>query len=147
MNLKSYCLWPNLRQRETKLLRPLWRRAYARNVSLYFPYRQYTNLFIFRFVSEHCLRSSTPRLFHNCSIDNVLPFPWNSAVLNVLNLMSAFSFDGSVWNWKKKLIYTQYAIFPHDCQSGVWNRLSAAQFVFMISLVNVARYTPYSLVT
>ena len=28
-----------------------WWRAYARNVKLYYPYRQYTNLFIFRFVS------------------------------------------------------------------------------------------------
>ena len=26
----------------------LWRRAYARNVRLYYPYRQYTNLFLFR---------------------------------------------------------------------------------------------------
>ena len=31
--------------------------AYAQNVRLYFLYRQYTNLFIFWFVSEHCLRS------------------------------------------------------------------------------------------
>ena len=30
----------------------LWWRANARNVSLYYPYRQYTNLFIFRFVSQ-----------------------------------------------------------------------------------------------
>ena len=29
-----------------------WRRAYTRNVRLYYPYRQYTNLFIFRFVRE-----------------------------------------------------------------------------------------------
>ena len=28
----------------------LWRRAYARNVRLYYPYRQYTNLFIFRLI-------------------------------------------------------------------------------------------------
>ena len=33
-----------------------------RNVRLYFPYRQYTNLFIFRFVSQHYL-CSTLRLF------------------------------------------------------------------------------------
>ena len=37
--------------------------AFARNVRIYFLYRQYTNLFIFRFVYEHCLRS-TLRLFH-----------------------------------------------------------------------------------
>ena len=30
----------------------LWRRAYARNVRLYYPYRKYTNLFIFRFQSH-----------------------------------------------------------------------------------------------
>ena len=35
---------------------------YAQNVRLYFLYRKYTNLFIFWFVSEHCLRS-TLRLF------------------------------------------------------------------------------------
>ena len=40
----------------------LWRRANTRNVRLYYPYRQYTNLFIVWFVSEHCLRS-TLRLF------------------------------------------------------------------------------------
>ena len=33
----------------------------CRNVRLYYPYLQYTNLFIFRFVSEHSLRSK--RLF------------------------------------------------------------------------------------
>ena len=36
----------------------LWRRANARNVRLYYPYWQYTNLFIFRFVSLLCLRST-----------------------------------------------------------------------------------------
>ena len=40
----------------------LWRRANARNVRFHYPYRQYTNLFIFRFVSLLCLRS-TLRLF------------------------------------------------------------------------------------
>ena len=41
----------------------LWRRANARNVRLYYSYWQYTDLFIFRFVSLLCLRS-TLRLFH-----------------------------------------------------------------------------------
>ena len=36
----------------------LWRRANARNVRLYYPYWQYTDLFIFRFVSLLCLRST-----------------------------------------------------------------------------------------
>ena len=40
----------------------LWRRANARNVRLYYPNWQYTNLFIFRFVSQLCLRS-TLRLY------------------------------------------------------------------------------------
>ena len=40
----------------------LWRRAYAQNVRLRFPYRQNTNNFIFLFVSEHCQRSAL-RLF------------------------------------------------------------------------------------
>ena len=35
----------------------IFRRANAWNVRLYYPYRQDTNLFIFRFVSEHFLRS------------------------------------------------------------------------------------------
>ena len=38
------------------------RRANARNVRLYYPYRQYTDHVIFRFVSLLCLRS-TLRLF------------------------------------------------------------------------------------
>ena len=36
----------------------LWRRANARNVRLYYPYWQYTDLFIFRFVYLLCLRST-----------------------------------------------------------------------------------------
>ena len=40
----------------------LWRRANARNVRLYYSYWQYTDLFIFRFVSLLCLRS-TLRLY------------------------------------------------------------------------------------
>ena len=36
----------------------LWRRANARNIRLYYPYWQYTDLFIFRFVSLLCLRST-----------------------------------------------------------------------------------------
>ena len=42
-----------------------WRRANARNVRPYYPYWQYTDHFIFRFVSLLCLRS-TLRLFHTC---------------------------------------------------------------------------------
>ena len=33
----------------------LWRMANARNVRLYYPYRQYTDLFIFRFLSLLCM--------------------------------------------------------------------------------------------
>ena len=40
----------------------LRRRADARNVRLYYPYRQYTNLFIFRFVSLLCLRSTLKQI-------------------------------------------------------------------------------------
>ena len=40
----------------------LRRRADARNVRLYYPYWQYTDLFIFQFVSLLCLRS-TLRIF------------------------------------------------------------------------------------
>ena len=43
--------------RETRNI-SLWRRANARNVRLYYLYRQYTHLFIFWFVSQHCLRST-----------------------------------------------------------------------------------------
>ena len=45
----------------------LWRRANARNVRLYYPFWQYTNLFIFRFLSLLCLRS-TLRLFHRLTV-------------------------------------------------------------------------------
>ena len=51
-----------LRQRETE---NKW--ANARNVRPYYPYWQYTDLFIFRFVSLLCLRS-TLRLFQNREI-------------------------------------------------------------------------------
>ena len=40
-----------------------WRTAYAQNVRYNYPYRQYTNLFIFQFVFEHCFRC-TLHLFH-----------------------------------------------------------------------------------
>ena len=40
-------------------------KANARNVRPYYPYWQYIDLFIFRFVSLLCLRS-TLRLFHTC---------------------------------------------------------------------------------
>ena len=49
----------------------LWRRAYARNVRLHFPYRQYTNLFIFRFVNKQTDtqtdggRKKNPKHIHN----------------------------------------------------------------------------------
>ena len=36
----------------------LWRRANAQKCRLRFLYRQYTDLFIFRFVFQHCLRST-----------------------------------------------------------------------------------------
>ena len=45
----------------------LWRRANARNVRLYYPYWQYTDLFIFRFVSLLYLRS-TLRLLDLCGL-------------------------------------------------------------------------------
>ena len=48
--------WPFVREKHVSLQREyvsLWRRAYARNVRLYYPYRQYTNLFIFRFVPSN----------------------------------------------------------------------------------------------
>ena len=48
-----------LRQKETFF-------SDTRNVRLYYPYRQYTNLLIFRFVSEHCLRSTLRLLFLSC---------------------------------------------------------------------------------
>ena len=41
------------------------------NVRPFFPYQQYTNLFIFWFVSQHCLRS-TLRLLHNVSLEHSL---------------------------------------------------------------------------
>ena len=43
-----------------------WRRAYARNVKLYFLYRQYTNLFIFWSISKHCYTEHTRFILANC---------------------------------------------------------------------------------
>ena len=68
-------LWK--RNRETGCSSPssLWRRANARNVRLYFLYRQYTNLFIFRFVSLLCLRR-TLRLFSVYIVHDSMLFVW-----------------------------------------------------------------------
>ena len=52
----------------------LWRRANARNVRPYYPYWQYTDLFIFLFVSLLCLRS-TLRLFPS-KCGGILSSPW-----------------------------------------------------------------------
>ena len=41
----------------------LWRGANARNVRVYNPYQQYTNLFIFPFVFQHCLHSTLHFMF------------------------------------------------------------------------------------
>ena len=49
----------------------LWRRANARNVRLYYPNWQYTNIFIFRFVSQLYLRS-TLRLSPNSQLDKYI---------------------------------------------------------------------------
>ena len=38
-------------------------KAYVQNAKIYFLYRQYTNLFIFRFVFQHCLRSTLDFMF------------------------------------------------------------------------------------
>ena len=46
----------------------LWRRVNALNVRLYYPYWQYTDLFIFRFVSLLCLRSTLRCIFDQNSI-------------------------------------------------------------------------------
>ena len=58
----------------------LWLSAYARNVRLYYRYRQYTNLFIFQFVFEHCLRR-TLCLFH---ILEVVPLGQYTHILGLI---------------------------------------------------------------
>ena len=59
VNLVSLSFFQNFARNNLVTSNPvsLWQRANTRNVRLYYPYWQYTNLFIFRFVSEHCLRS------------------------------------------------------------------------------------------
>ena len=55
----------------------LWRRANARNVRPYYPYWQYTDLFIFRFVSLLCLRSTLVSLWRRANARNVrLYYPY-----------------------------------------------------------------------
>ena len=46
----------------------LWRRANTWNVRLYYPYRHYTNFFIFRFVSLLCLRNTLRVLLRGLDI-------------------------------------------------------------------------------
>ena len=50
----------------------LWRRANARNARLYYSYWQYTDLFIFRFVSLLCLRSTLRLLYCICCMKMAL---------------------------------------------------------------------------
>ena len=66
----SICIW-TLPTQHTTFYVSLWRRAYAHNVRLRFLYRQYTNLFIFRFVSQHCLRSTLRVLCDLCRLVTV----------------------------------------------------------------------------
>ena len=78
------------------ILVSLWRRANARNVWLYYPYWQYTDLFIFRFVSLLCLRS-TLRLF---DIRKVLFF----YALVCIPRESRFVYQGKLW-WTRHLVH------------------------------------------
>ena len=60
----------------------LWQKANARNVRLYYPYWQYTDLFIFRFVSSLCLRS-TLRLFCLYIIYNIRNIAYRLIFLDI----------------------------------------------------------------
>ena len=75
----------------------LWRRANARNVRLYHPYWQYTDLFIFRFVSLLCLRS-TLRLL-------------NILIARLRNNFSKPSKQNKNYSCKSKIICSPKSIF------------------------------------
>ena len=90
----------------------LWRRVNPRNVRPYYPYWQYTDLFIFRFVSLLCLRS-TLRLLHTYSfVDfsywvlrdfNSLSFERTLEIINILTFynfsISHFALEIFSFNW------------------------------------------------
>ena len=71
----------------------LWRKANARNVRPYYPYRQYTDLFIFRFVSLLCLPlRRTLRLYYkSCRL-----IGWTFEIISTsyLQLFHYFSITG-----------------------------------------------------
>ena len=75
----------------------LWRRANARNVRLYYPYWQYTDHFIFRFI-------------HNCDgFTRHLSFVgWSVRACHRGNWTEGYSFDtrvGSTWVWQALRVY------------------------------------------
>ena len=57
------CVGSVLIQIEIEKWVSLFRRANARNVRLYYPYRQYTNLFLFRFVLFKILHENEKIIF------------------------------------------------------------------------------------
>ena len=86
---------------------PLWHKAYARNVGLCFLHWQYTDLFLFWFVFEHCL-CSTLRLW----VDN-----WY--VIWPIYFQNLFSSNGKWGLWCTKwishcvhCIQSRYPVIP-----------------------------------
>ena len=69
----------------------LWRRDNARNVRLYYPYWQYTDLFIFRFVSPLCLRSRL-RLYKKVGILPICKVKSNVSSVRLFSLTKGLRF-------------------------------------------------------
>ena len=70
----------------------LWRRAYARNVRLYYPYWQYINLFIFRFV-----QLKYGNIFYLLNVSVYLSL--SSEISFVLSLVSSSSWRRESSRW------------------------------------------------
>ena len=98
------------------LFNSLWRRANARNVRLYYPYWQYTNLFIFQFVFEYTYLSIT--LLYALG-KQVSGLPWKNGV-TVYSVR--YNIFGELEFWWIQLIdqspYGWIATFANQSQTG-----------------------------
>ena len=98
----------------------LWRRANARNVRPYYPYWQYTDLFIFRFcISTLPTQHTTVLLISNLLSSLVLCWVFLSSYF----LITLFRFTGTVCRHDNShFLFHCYRLFPRTCTfSCIWS--------------------------
>ena len=113
----------------------LWRRAYAWKVRLSkrFLYQQYTNVFIFRFVSQHCLRS-TLRLFHFRSVAGLVlvilltsePMLISATIALILIILILVYFLTNQHSIVRGIFVhqtTKYCLYCSDAISFLWSHI------------------------